>query len=96
MATRNDLAHPARNLPGWELSDQRSIIRGRRYNRLKRQGARTDLTSGQTGQKLTAEILAEKHGVSEKTIRRDGKRAEAIERLAETAPDQAQASGMAE
>ncbi|MEP7366192.1 MAG: hypothetical protein ABI972_23285 [Acidobacteriota bacterium] len=56
--------------------DQRSILRGRRYNRVKRQGARTDLTSGQSVQKsTTAETIAKQHGVTERTIRRDGKRA---------------------
>ena len=39
---------------------------------------------------ITAETLAAQYGVSEKTIRRDGKRAEAIEKLAETQPEQAQ------
>ena len=38
---------------------------------------------------ITAETLAAQYGVSEKTIRRDGKRAEAIEKLAETQPEQA-------
>ena len=50
-----------------------SLIRGRRYNRLKTQGARTDLTSDQNAQKsTTAEKLAAQHGVSPATIRRDG------------------------
>ena len=39
---------------------------------------------------ITAETLAAQYGVSEKTIRRDGKRAEAIEKLAESQPEQAQ------
>jgi N6-adenosine-specific RNA methylase IME4 len=72
--------------------DQRSILRGRRYNRTKRQGERTDLTSGQNVQKsTTAETLAAQHHVTERTIRRDGKRAEAIEKLAKTAPASAKA-----
>ena len=39
----------------------------------------------------TAETLGKQHGVTGRTIRRDGKRAEAIEKLAETQPEQAQA-----
>ena len=39
----------------------------------------------------TAEALAAQHGVSEKTIRRDGKRAEALDLLAEVEPEKAQA-----
>jgi hypothetical protein len=59
-----------------------SLLRGRRYNRTKKQGERTDITSGQNVQKLTtAETLAAEHGVDEKTIRRDGKFAEAVETL---------------
>lgn len=79
--------------------DQSSIIRGRRYNRTKK------AQGGQSGNKNaaenevdkvstsfpTAETLADQYGVSERTIRRDGKRAEAIERLAVTAPEKAQA-----
>ena len=34
----------------------------------------------------TAELLAKEHGVSEKTIRRDGKRAEELDRLAANYP----------
>lgn len=61
---------------------QMSLLRGRRYNRTKRQGERTDITSGQNVQKLTtAESIAAEHGVDEKTIRRDGKFAEAVEAL---------------
>jgi len=42
-----------------------SLIRGRRYNRVKHQGKRTDLTLGQNDTKLpTAELLAKEHGVS--------------------------------
>ena len=72
--------------------DQASILRGRRYNRTKKQGKRTDLTSVQNAQKLTtAEALATQHGVNESTIRRDGKRAEAFDKLQEVAPEQAKA-----
>ena len=34
----------------------------------------------------TAEMLAKEHGVNERTVRRAGKRAEALDKLAETAP----------
>jgi hypothetical protein len=44
-----------------------------------------------TSRANTAKALAEQYGVSERTIRRDGKRAEALDRLAVTAPEQAQA-----
>ena len=73
--------------------DQRSILRGRRYNRMKRQGARTDLLPDKMSESPvnTAETLAAQHHVTERTIRRDGKRAEAIEKLAQTHPDQAKA-----
>jgi hypothetical protein len=57
--------------------DQMSYIRGRLYNRTKKAGGgRTgrDLSGGQSDHPKTAETLAAKHGVSEKTIRRDGKR----------------------
>ena len=37
----------------------------------------------------TAETLGKQHGVTGRTIRRDGKRAEAIEKLAETRPEAA-------
>jgi len=66
--------------------DQARLLRGRRYNRAKRQGARTDLTSGQNDQKsTTADRLAKEHGVSPATIRRDGKFAEEVEKTPELA-----------
>jgi len=65
--------------------DQMRLLRGRRYNRAKNQGARTDLTCGQNDHKSerTAERLANEHGVSPKTIRRDAKFAEEVERTPE-------------
>lgn len=60
-----------------------SYLRGRLYIGAKRQGARTDLTSGQSAQKsTTAGQLAAQHKVDEKTIRRDAKFAEEIDQLA--------------
>jgi hypothetical protein len=68
-----------RNLsPGAE-----SYLRGKRYLETKRQGARTDQTSGQTYQKTTAEKLGEEFKVGEKTIRRDAKFAGAVDSVIE-------------
>jgi hypothetical protein len=56
---------------------------GRRYNRTKKQGARTDITLDQNDTKSepinTAAKLATQHGVSEATVKRAGKLAEAVE-----------------
>jgi hypothetical protein len=69
-----------RNLsPGAE-----SYLRGKRYLEVKRQGERTDLdTSGQSDQKTAAERLAEEFKVGEKSIRRDAKFAEAVDKIVE-------------
>lgn len=58
---------------------QMSLLRGRRYNRTKKPGR----PSEQPGQnvRVCAESLAAEHGVNEKTIRRDGEFAEAVETL---------------
>lgn len=76
--------------------DQRHLLLGRIYNRLKKRHGgdrRSDVVS--SGQNVhlekTAEIVAKKHGVNERMVRRAGKKAEAIEKLKETAPEQAQA-----
>ena len=66
-----------RNLTG----DQASILRGRRYNRTKKaQGGTGANQWEQSGQNVrsanTAETLAKQHGVTERTIRRDGKMAQ--------------------
>jgi hypothetical protein len=60
-----------------------SYLRGKRYLETKKQGSRTDKTSGQTDQKTTAEKLAEEFKVGEKTIRRDARFAEAVDRIVE-------------
>ena len=81
-------------------------MRGRRYNRTKKAAhrpsnnadkvsalpERTDLLSAEVAQSPTntAATIAKQHGVSERTIKSDGKRAEAIEKLAETQPEQPQ------
>jgi hypothetical protein len=64
-------------------SRQMSLLRGRRYNRTKKgHGERGPEKTGQNVQSFsTAEYLAAEHGVDEKTIRRDGKFAEAVETL---------------
>src|SRR5262249_48185324 len=56
----------------------------KQYLEGKKQGARTDLTSGQSDQKTAAERLGEEFKVGEKTIRRDGKFAEALDRIIES------------
>lgn len=74
---RNQLGR--RNLDSIQLS----LLRGRRYNRTKKgHGERGPEKSGQNVQSFsTAESLAAEHGVNEKTIRRDGEFAEAVEAL---------------
>ena len=67
-------------------ADQRSIMRGRRYNRTKKAahdgGKGRPRVDAEVAPTNTAATIAKQHGVSERTIRRDGKRAEAIEKLA--------------
>lgn len=78
--------------------DQRSIIRGRHYNRTKMAVSNPGGIGGKSGKLIDAEVapintaaaLAAQHGVSERTIKSDGKKAEAIDKLALTAPEQAQ------
>lgn len=59
---------------------QLKLLLGRKYNRMKKQGQRNDLTSGQNDQKLeTSEVIAQGAGVSEKTVRRAGAMASDID-----------------
>jgi hypothetical protein len=68
--------------------DQRRLIIGRRYNREKKQGVRTDLTSGQNVQKLTtAKKLAKENKVDEKTVRRCGQLATRFEKMKVKQPE---------
>jgi hypothetical protein len=79
----------------WMLRNQRgrrnstpeylSYSRGLEYNLEKRQGKRTDLTSGNSYQKSqnAAEQLAQQHTVSEKTIRNDAAYARDVDLIAE-------------
>jgi DNA repair photolyase len=61
-----------------------AFLRGRLYNGMKRQGSRSDLTSGHSAQKsTTAQQIAAKYKVDEKTIRRDGRFAEQLDALAD-------------
>ena len=77
--------------------DQQSVIRGRRYNRIKKTKAEAGSIGGSSraGDKVasakTAAVIAKQHGVSARTVIRDGKRAEALDKLEETNPEEAQA-----
>jgi len=52
--------------------DQMRLLRGRRYNRLKKaDGARGPQKLGQNDPSFTADRLAKEHGVSAATIKRD-------------------------
>lgn len=73
--------------------DQASLLRGRRYNRAKRAHGGDRKSSGQTDhlKQKTAESLAKQHGVSAKTIRRDAKKADFVQRLEKESPEKAKA-----
>lgn len=61
---------------------QMSLLRGRRYNRTKKAPEDAGALKGKGVDKMsTASTLAAEHGVNEKTIRRDGEFAEAVETL---------------
>jgi len=64
-----------------QTPEQISYFRGKLYEQKKKQGQRTDLTSGQNVQKLSAQAIAEDYGVDEKTIRRDADFAKAIDTI---------------
>jgi hypothetical protein len=74
--------------------EAKSYLRGKRYNREKRQGERTDLTSPTNEEKsTTADRLAAQYHVSRQTIEKDGAFAEAVDELeAQVRKDQRQAS----
>lgn len=74
--------------------DQAALLRGRRYNRQKKEqgGTGANQYREQSGQNVhsaetTAQTMAEQYGVTERTIRRDGKYAEAVEKVTAVAPD---------
>ncbi len=81
---RNQLAR--RNLN----TEQRALVLGRVYERAKRQGARTDRTSGQKDRKWAAEQLGLANGVDERTVRRAAAFARAMTRLEDVNPEAAQ------
>lgn len=64
---------------------QKSLSRGRRYNRAKKTAQQAGALKGKASDKMseaqTAERLGAEHGVSARTIERDGKFAEAVEAL---------------
>jgi ParB family chromosome partitioning protein len=64
---------------------QMSLLRGRRYNRTKLTPEQSGALQGEGSDKMSdprsAASLAAEHGVNEKTIRRDGEFAEAVETL---------------
>jgi len=70
--------------------DQASLLRGRRYNRAKKaaRGFADRIAVDQNDPRTTtAERLAKQHGVSAPTIKRDGKFAEAVEKVKELDPE---------
>lgn len=69
--------------------DARSLLRGRRYNRLKkpRGGDRKSKGKSCTLVEPTADTLAEEHGVSPRTIKNDAKFADAVDEAKAENPD---------
>jgi N6-adenosine-specific RNA methylase IME4 len=68
--------------------DQFALLVGRRYNRAKKQGARTDLTFRQSDgrSEQTAAKIARDHGLGTRTVERAGQFADAVERVKAIAP----------
>lgn len=67
---------------------QKSYLRGKRYEAEKKQGERKDLTSDQNDRKLeTAERLARELNVSAPTIRRDEKFAKGVDVIGSSSPE---------
>ena len=75
--------------------DDFKLILGRRYNRMKKAvpnpegvgGKSGKIVNGQNDHQQTAERLAVEHGVSERTVRRAGKFAAAVEQVREAEPE---------
>jgi N6-adenosine-specific RNA methylase IME4 len=67
--------------------DQFTLLLGRRYNRAKKQGERTDTTSRQSGEKSPAESLAKQHNVGARTVERAGQFARAVDKLKTADPE---------
>jgi len=71
--------------------EQRAVVLGRMYERQKKQGKRTDLTSAQNEQKLTtAEKIASLAGVGQATVRRAAEFAKAVDEVKEVSPEAAE------
>jgi hypothetical protein len=67
-------------------ADAAALLRGKLYNGTKKQGKRSDLTSGKSCTKSdTAEKIAKDSGVSPRTVKNDAKFAEAADATGETA-----------
>lgn len=68
--------------------DQFALLVGRRYNRAKKQGARSDLTFRQSDgrSEQTAAKIARDHGLGTRTVERAGQFADAIEKVKAIAP----------
>jgi len=71
--------------------DQASMLRGRRYNRVKKQredNLKQNTPKGHCDPSVNAaEVLAKEHGVSPRTIKRDGQFAEAVEKVEALDPE---------
>lgn len=68
--------------------NQRDYLIGLRYRGEKRQGERTDLTSGQNVIKLdTAERLGEQYGITGRTVKRAEKFADGIDNISKVRPE---------
>ncbi len=67
--------------------DQAALLRGRRYNRLKKARGGDRRSKGQNAPLNVAERLASQHGVDPSTIKRDGRFAEAVEKTRSLDPD---------
>lgn len=67
-----------------------SYYRGKLYESMKRQGARTDITSAQNEHKFTtAEVIAKEYGIGQATIRRDAEFSAAVDKVAQEIGEEA-------
>lgn len=71
--------------------DTATMLRGRRYNRIKKSHGGARISSAQNEPLKTAEKLAEQYGVSRETIKRDGQFAAAVDKAKAVVPDIEQA-----
>jgi site-specific DNA-methyltransferase (adenine-specific) len=76
--------------------DQFAYFIGRKYERLRKQGARTDLTCDQNDQKLaTAEQIGQEHGIGPATVRRAADYANNVDAIADALGDVARSEILA-